>query len=154
MAPAPPPGMPKTNSMPACSRAWAMACGTGVGWLTSDSIGTRAGSLCRYGTAPRAIALARSDISPGRISSAAGRGCEPRPGAAPRGPVADGRLADDLPGLLLQHAAARRTRDRRSAHRVVPGSAQAGLDPPGWVFGPVWTVLCTLMAPAAWLVRP
>ena len=40
---------------------------------------------------------------------------------------------------------------------VDAGSFYAQLDrpvwaPPGWVFGPVWTVLYTLMAVAAWLV--
>lgn len=38
-----------------------------------------------------------------------------------------------------------------------PGEWYAGLDkpawnPPGWVFGPVWSVLYALMAVAAWLV--
>ncbi|MCC7144865.1 MAG: tryptophan-rich sensory protein [Phycisphaeraceae bacterium] len=40
--------------------------------------------------------------------------------------------------------------------RFMPGSWYEGLDkpwftPPGWVFGPVWTVLYVSMAVAAWL---
>lgn len=34
-----------------------------------------------------------------------------------------------------------------------PALRKPAWTPPGWVFGPVWTVLYTLMATAAWLVR-
>ncbi len=39
----------------------------------------------------------------------------------------------------------------------MPGAWYAGLNkpawnPPGWIFGPVWTALYTLMAVSAWLV--
>ena len=34
---------------------------------------------------------------------------------------------------------------------MVPRAAKAALDPPGWVFGPVWTSLYPLIAVAGWM---
>jgi benzodiazapine receptor len=41
---------------------------------------------------------------------------------------------------------------RRFGAGVVPGPAEARMDAPSWLFGPVWTILYLMMAFAAWLV--
>src|SRR5688500_7667879 len=40
----------------------------------------------------------------------------------------------------------------RSLGRWYEGLRKSRLNPPGWVFGPVWTALYTMMAVAGWLV--
>lgn len=42
---------------------------------------------------------------------------------------------------------------RRSVNTWYPTLRKPSFLPPGWVFGPVWTVLYMAMAVAAWLVR-
>jgi tryptophan-rich sensory protein len=57
-----------------------------------------------------------------------------------------------LLGLVFIAAAVGSVFTSRSVSDWYVGLAKPSWTPPGWVFGPVWTVLYVLMAAAAWMV--
>ena len=74
------------------------------------------------------------------------------PDAAPRGKPSGFRSALALAGWLLACSAA-----AAMGGLFMPGDWYASLkkppwNPPGWIFGPVWTALYTMMAAAAWMI--